>query len=328
MRAKLTEIGFSPREVSGNLVARRGAGEPLLLCCHLDTVEPTTDLNLGFEDGVFYSRGDSILGADDKAGLAALLAVLPEIPESAPVEVLLTVGEELGMEGAKQLKPGDLKARAGLVLDAGEPVGTVINRASGEMQIQIKMIGKTAHAAAAPQEGIDAIRMAARFITQLPPHMPDKETSLNIGIIRGGSTTNTICDLVELTGEIRSFSPRRRQDLAGELEALAQATTGDSGGTFQFHSQQSYDGYTIAPEDNLIGLLRKTANAAGFGAVISSRNAGSDANILNQLGVTTVNLGTGYTDGHSPRERVALAEMNKLARWLRTIIGEWSDART
>ncbi|MGI6364814.1 MAG: M20/M25/M40 family metallo-hydrolase [Bacillota bacterium] len=315
------------RDGIGNIIARRGQGQPLLLCCHMDTVESSSGLKLRFDGDYITTSGETILGADDKAGIAILLAVLDNLACDPALEILLSVQEETGMKGTKVIQPGALKSQWGLVLDAAEPVGAVINQAPGEMELDITIHGRGAHAAADPEKGIDAIRLAAKYIESLPPARIAPGTTFNLGIIRGGKSTNTICPRVRLQGEIRSFEDVRRREIARQLESLLERALADTGGKYEFVSEDSYSGYAIRGDHGLIELLKKTGERLKISIDTHPRFAGSDANILNSLGVVSVNLGIGVEDGHSFQERVSVSAMVNMAKWLLAILKEWCHGR-
>lgn len=318
----LAARGFAiSSDQAGNIIARRGAAAPLLLCCHLDTVESTAELVVNRQGRWLKSSGHSILGADDKAGLAVLLAVLERQKEGRAVEVLLTTGEEQGMVGSRSLKRGQLLSRWGFVLDAGEQAGTVITRAPGEAAITVVIHGKSAHAAAEPQRGVDAIRLTGRFLSRLPRPRPEKGWSFNFGLVRGGESTNTICSRVELKGEIRGFRRRQRELVARRLKLLLARSSRGSKGRWQFICNELYPGYCIPLRHPLLRCLREAAMPLGLPVRTISRFAGSDANILNHLGIAAVNLGVGVARPHTNQERVSLAEMAVLARWLESLLG-------
>jgi tripeptide aminopeptidase len=324
----LRDRGFSLREDSlGNIIASKGEGEPLLLCAHLDTVESTEGLATKYEGDYIKSDGSTILGADDKAGIAIILATLDTLDCQAPQELLFSVQEERGMVGSKALRSEDLRAKWGLVLDAAEPVGAVINQAPGEADLEILIRGQGAHAAANPQDGIDAIRLAAGFIHQLPPHSISEGSSFNIGVIQGGMATNTICPRVRLLGEIRSFEDAKRREIAKELESMLQSTLEGSGGSYDFHCWESYPSYLVDVDHGLIKLLERTSVPLEIEVDVHSRFAGSDANILNNLGLAVVNLGVGVQGNHSSDERVSISAMVKMATWLKAILGDWCHGR-
>lgn len=324
----LRDLGFALKKDSlGNIIASRGQGEPLLLCAHLDTVESTEGLELEIEGDYIKSSGNTILGADDKAGIAIILATLKTLDCQPPLELLFSVQEEKGMLGSKELRPGDLRAKWGLVLDAGEPVGAVINQAPGEADLEIIIYGKGAHAAANFQEGIDALRLAAAFIHQLPPSATSEGSTFNLGVIQGGVATNTICPQVQILGEIRSFEDAGRKAIAKELESLLQSALAGSGGSYDFHCQDSYASYLVEVDHALIKFLEGTASPLGIDVDVHSRFAGSDANILNDLGLAVVNLGIGVEGNHSFEERVSVSAMAKMATWLEAILRDWYYGR-
>mgnify|MGYP002344249083 CR=1 FL=1 len=321
-------LGFSLRRDSmGSIIASRGRGEPLLLCCHLDTVESTDGLELKLDGDYIKSGGSTILGADDKAGIAVILATLENLDCQPALELVFSVQEETGMLGTKAFKPRDLKAKWGLVLDAGEPVGAVINQAPGEAELEIVIYGRGAHAAANPEAGIDAIRLAARFLDRLPPHRISEGSTFNLGAIQGGKATNTICPRVQILGEVRSFEDSQRVRIADRLESLLRAALEGSGGRYDFSCRDSYSGYLVEPGHGIIGLLQSTAAPLGIQVDVHSRFAGSDANILNGLGIAVVNLGLGVEGNHSFEERVSISAMEKMSAWLEKILKEWCHGR-
>lgn len=325
----LVAKGFAvQRDDIGNIIARRGEGEPLLLCCHMDTVESSAGLRQKIDGDFICSSGDTILGADDKAGIAILLSCLESLDCDPALEVVLSVQEETGMQGTKSIKPGVLNSKWGLVLDAGEAVGAVINQAPGETDLDIVFHGKGAHAAANPEMGIDAIRLAARFLDDLPPVRIASDSTFNMGVIRGGQSTNMICPRVQILGEIRSFSTQRRKDIARTLENLAESAVRDSGGRYDFTSNDSYTGYLVDKDHGLIQLLDKTAVPLKIVVDVHPRFAGSDANILNSLGVDSVNLGVGVEKGHSFQERVSITALESMTEWLKAILKEWCHGRS
>lgn len=329
---KLSEIlrsqNFSlDRDSMGNIIARRGQGEPLLLCCHMDTVESTSGLKLQFDGDYITSSGDTILGADDKAGIAIILATIDGLDCEPGLEIVFSVQEETGMNGTRAVEKSALTAKWGLVLDAAEPVGAVINQAPGETDLEMLIHGRGAHAAANPEKGIDAIRLAAKFINQLPPARIDQNSTFNIGIIKGGKSTNTICPRIELQGEVRSYNDDQRREIARQLEnILAEAIEG-SGGRYDFKSDELYQGYNVPESHGLVKLLEKTSKALNIPMDVHPRFAGSDANALNNMGLAAVNLGVGVEDGHSFQERVSISAMATMGKWLNGILKEWCHDR-
>ena len=187
---------------SGNLIAKfKGTldAPPLMLNAHMDTVEPGRGVRPFFKNGVFTSQGDTILGADDKSAIAIFLETITLLQENniphAPIELVLTVCEEVGLAGAKHLDMGHISARYGFALDTTDTKG-IVTRAPAANRIEIKVHGKDAHAGVAPEEGINAIWIAAKALSELQMGRIDAETTCNIGVIEGGTATNIVPNLV------------------------------------------------------------------------------------------------------------------------------------
>jgi len=316
------------RDSIGNLIARRGNGLPLLLCCHMDTVESSEGLKLQFKGDYITSSGDTILGADDKAGIAVLLATLECLDCYPAMEILFSVQEETGMKGTKALESGSCQAKWGLILDAAEPAGAIINQAPGETELDIIIHGRGSHAAAAPEKGIDAIRLAAKFIHDLPKPRIEDGSTFNLGVIKGGKSTNTICPRVQLLGEVRSYDDHRRKNISQRLETILADAIKGSGGGYEFETKDSYPSYHVSDDHDLIKLLEKTARPLKIPVNIHPRFAGSDANLINSMGIAAVNLGVGVEDGHSFQERVSISAMLTVAKWLKAVIKEWCNVQS
>ena len=207
---------------TGNLLAKfKGNREvpPMMLNAHMDTVEPGRGIVPIFRDGVFTGSGDTILGADDKSAVAILLEVMTVIHEEnlphGPIELLLTVAEEIGLLGAKHLDYALMDAEFGFALDTYDTDG-VVTRAPASNHLEIQVHGKDAHAGAAPEAGINAIHLAAKALARIPMGRIDHETTCNIGLIEGGIATNIVPNLVTLKGEVRSHDE-------GKLEAVTRS---------------------------------------------------------------------------------------------------------
>ena len=186
----------------GNLVAKfRGTvdADPLFLSGHMDTVEPGRGIKVVFNDGVFTSDGTTILGADDKSALAIILEVMDVIREKQlphpPIEVVFTICEEIGLVGAKNLDYSLMDSKIGYILDSTDTDG-VVTRAPASTRFTINIHGRAAHAGAAPELGINAIKVAARAIDALTLGRIDGETTCNIGKIQGGKATNIIPEFI------------------------------------------------------------------------------------------------------------------------------------
>lgn len=314
---------------AGNIIARlpgRGEGKNpvLLFSAHLDTVISSAGVKPVVAEGVVRSDGRTILGADDKAGVAVLLEVARRLREEdvrhGGIVFLFTVGEEAGLLGSRFLKPGNIKADMGFVLDSGGPPGTIINAAPREDLWRVKIYGRSAHAGVNPEEGINAIRVAAEFVRLLPPARVDGDTTFNPGVIRGGQATNIVPDLVEIAGDMRSHREEKLRELAEEVSLLLQQTCVRCGGEGEIEVETLYPSYHLSPEAPPVKLAKAAAERVGLKAEVKRRGGGSDANVLNALGIPTVNLGIGLEKDHTPEEYVRIKDLENCSFWIMEII--------
>jgi tripeptide aminopeptidase len=320
--AWLRELGAAvERDAIGNVFAQLdGRGEPLLLNAHLDTVVPGTGIEPVLGAGVIKSDGRTILGADDKAGVAIALEVVRAAQAGGlalpPLDILFTVQEEVGLCGAKAFDTRRLRARQGIGLDSGGAPGTVIVAAPSQDSLEVVVHGVAAHAGVAPEMGISAVVVAAEAIAGLPLGRIDEETTANIGIIQGGRATNIVCDRVEVRGEARSRDPGK---LAAQTQAMVGAfeeAAARRGATVDVRVSHPYTAFRLSPEEPILRLLAAGAAEVGLEPQLLPTGGGSDANILNAAGIRIANISTGMELGHSTREQIAIADMLHCASWL------------
>jgi tripeptide aminopeptidase len=322
----------------GNLVARLPAagrqGEPLMLSAHMDTVEPCVGVVPQLQDGVFTSAGETVLGADDKAGLAEIIEALEVVREQGiprgPIEVVITIAEEVGLLGAKLFDPQMLKARRGLALDTSG-VDLVIHQAPCANKLRFEIVGREAHAGIAPEKGISAIEVAARAIAAMRLGRIDEETTANIGSIEGGQATNIVAKRVVVEGEARSHDPAKLASQTAHMVVCFEKAARDLA--------REIDGERVVPEVKaevtsdyprmavdlqapIIRLVEAAASRLDRTIEVRAAGGGSDANIFNGHGIETVILGTGMTNVHSVDESVRVEDMVRVAELLVEIIRE------
>lgn len=326
---------------TGNLIARlKGtcAVPALLLNAHMDTVQPGEGVSVQFVDGVFTSDGRTILGADDKSAIAVILETLFVLKERGLahglLEIVLTVCEETGLAGAKNLDFTQFESPFGYTLDGSDTEGVIVQAPSAN-RFEISVIGKDAHAGAHPEKGINAIHLAAKAMTGLTLGRIDQETTCNIGWIEGGLATNIIPPLVTLRGEARSHDEDKlRQVTANIVNTFERVIAAGRGGEPQnglpkveTRVERSYS-RTRIPEDHLlVDLARRAADRLGRGMRTKISGGGSDANIFFEKGIPLGILGTGMREVHSVREHVRLEDMVRAAELLLKIIQEHADSR-
>jgi len=304
----------------GNLIVRlpgRGEGTPIALCAHLDTVPLDRAPTVIVENGVVRSDGETILGADDKAAVAALLLLLRDLalePPAADVEFVFTAGEEIGLQGAKALDPASVAAAAVFVFDSeGEP-GTMIAAAPTLKAIAAEFRGVAAHAGIEPQRGRSAILAAARALAAMDLGRIDDETTANAGLIAGGSAVNVVAERCMVRAEARS---RDEQKLAAQVAGMVEAITvaaAETGVDVVIEVEEHYRGYAHAADALPVRIADAALAAAGLEARHVGSGGGSDANVFNARGLPSLTLGVGFERVHSPHECIRLERLEQLYR--------------
>ena len=280
-----------------------------LFSSHMDTVEPGRNISVILDDdGRIHSDGTTILGADDKDGITAILSALNRIQEQkmphGPLEFLFTVGEEHNLSGAAQVKAGWLVSKRAWVIDGPGEIGTLYANGVGKVGFEITVKGKAAHAGICPEKGINAFVLAADGIKgMLPGNLGD--ATLNYGNIHGGIADNVVPDRVVLTGEIRSSSLARISELQDALVKHWQQW-----GDVCFTG--SYPPYDLENAD-LIAWTEGVIKSAACTPQLKRFQAGSDANYIARLGIDVCLIATGRESYHTPAESTTLGNLEKLS---------------
>jgi tripeptide aminopeptidase len=329
---------------SGNLIAKYKGNiqaPPLLLNAHMDTVEPGRGITAVFENGTFTSNGTTILGADDKSAIAILIETLCILKENnlqyGPLELVFTVCEEIGLQGAKHLDLSTVTATYGFALDATDTEG-IVTRAPSANYLEFIIYGKDAHAGAAPEKGINAISLASKAIAKLKLGRIDEETTCNIGIIEGGIATNIVPNLVKVKGEVRSHDEEKLDKITNEIvfsfnEVIEnyKKTNSDNGlPRVDIVINKDFPRTHIPDDHPVIKLATQAAENLGRTMKTKTSGGGADANIFFEKGIFTGVLGTGMRDMHTVRESVKLDDMVHTTELLLEIIrlhskGEWKS---
>lgn len=296
----------------GNLIAVWNGNAPSLpsiaLTAHMDCVEHCKDIEPILEGGVFTSKGDTILGGDDKAGVTAILegiALMKEmyIPHGK-ITVIFTVQEEIGLFGSKFIEEKYIQGiDFGYVLDADGPAGSLYNAGPSQYQLSFTLKGVAAHAGMAPEKGTNAIAMAAEAITHCPTGRIDEETTCNIGTITGGTATNIVPDACVVRAEARSRDPKKLEALVDTMvHAFEDAAKKFPEGSLSVNTEKSYDAFLVKESDPALKLFRKAAASMDKTMTVAKSGGGSDANWFTAKGFPAVLVGVGMTDFHTNRE--------------------------
>jgi len=324
--AKLQTLGLEvKRDLVGNILTRlEGQGEPLLLTAHMDTVGPCERVTPVVEGDTVRSDGSTILGADDKSGVAVILEVLAVLKERAlphrPLEVLFTVEEETGLGGAKGCDLSQLRARMGIGLDAGGEPGTIVVSAPSHDELWAQIHGRAAHAGVSPEQGISAIQVAAEAIAAMPLGRIDEETTANIGTICGGSATNVVPELLTLQGEARS---RNELNLQAQTRAMVEAlehSAAAHSARAEIKVTRLYTAYTFDENTPVVQLVSQAMRSVGMLPLLQPTGGGSDANVFNAEGMSVVQISAGMHAVHTSEERASLAEMLATAQIIHSAV--------
>jgi tripeptide aminopeptidase len=305
----------------GNLIAyKKGtvpAAPPIFFSAHFDTVEPTPGLEPIVDGDYIRSDGKTIVGADDKCGVAAIVEAMYLIQENnipvGDIQLLLTICEEIGLVGAAHMDPADIKAKYGFVLDSGPPIGSAIYQAPTQDIFEVYITGKPSHAGASPEEGISAIRIAAKAISQMKLGRIDAETTANVGIISGGNATNIIPENVYLKCEARSRDMTKLDKQRAHMIDLFEQAATNAGGKCEVKLYRAYDGYELAMDDPTLLMVEEAAKAVDLDFVLRVTGGGADANVFNSFGVPTTVLACGMQNIHTHQEFVLISDMIKSA---------------
>jgi tripeptide aminopeptidase len=319
---------------TGNLIAKfkgNTQAPPLFLNAHMDTVEPGKGVAAILENGVFTSDGTTILGADDKSAIAIILETIEVIKENdlpyGPIEIVLTVCEEIGLLGAKHLDLELITAKFGYALDATDTEG-IVTRAPSANRLEFKIHGKDAHAGAAPEKGINAISLASKAIAKLELGRIDNETTCNIGIIEGGLAINIVPNLVTVKGEVRSHDEEKLNKITNEIvlsfkgvvENYKGVTFDDGLPRLESTIEKDFSHTYVSDDHLVVTLARRAAENLGRKMITKTTGGGADANIFYEKGIVTGVLGTGMRDMHTVRESVRLDDMVRTTELLLEII--------
>lgn len=319
---------------TGQIIAFRKGNVPghIALSAHMDCVVPCIGVKPQVHDGIVTSDGTTVLGADDKSGIAEILEALESVTEvDAPcpdVTVLFSCCEEQGVVGAP-CYPEVLfdEPTLCLVLDAEGPAGTIFTAAPRHYRFAATFHGKSAHAGVAPEAGISAIQMAARAVETMPIGRLDEVSTASVGIIEGGRETNIVPDTCLIRGECRSVHDEVCEDIKRRQDEAMRAAAEAFGGTVDIEWELSYPGIFWNDDDPDVQMLVRVADELGLDPHLTVTGGGSDANVLGQKGAKAIPLGSGMTDFHSLRESVRLADLENGALFIEEILKQAGSRR-
>jgi len=324
--AELRALGLEVEEDDAAAAAAAGAGNIVarlpgrsdrwtMFCGHLDTVPHAGQIEVVDEEGVFRSRGETILGADNKAAVAVFMELVARHAAEPPpvgIELLLTVAEEQGLRGAKALDLSRLRADCGFVLDHASAIGEVIVSSPTQQQILADFTGVEAHAGIRPEDGSSAIAAAAAAIARMELGRLDQETTANVGVIAGGTSGNVVPGHCRIVAEARSLDTDRAAAVAGELTEACAWGASERGCDVDVRVEELFRGYELAPGSRSLELAEAGLRQAGIDPLRVSTGGGSDANALIAAGFDCVLLANGTKDNHTPEESVSARSLDQM----------------
>lgn len=318
-------MGMTNSDV-GNLIARlpgTAQGPVLAFSAHMDCVQPCENVIPVVEDGVVRPSTDTVLGGDDKVGVAAIIEAVRRLASTdephVGVLVLLTVSEEQGLNGAKALSAEDADADFCLVLDADGPVGGIVTAAPTHYTFTAMFRGKAAHAGVEPEKGLSAIAMASEAITRMSLGRLDEHTTANIGVISGGNATNVVAPSCMVTGECRSLDAARVEEVRESIQEAMDAAAAETGGTVEVNWKLEYRGFEVPADAPAVRIVEDACAALGITSRRFATGGGSDGNVLSALGLPTLVLSSGMSKVHSLDEELEVAQLERLADLLVTV---------
>ena len=336
LRPLLETMGFTVTEDetgkaiggnTGNIFAfRKGSipGEPLLLCAHLDTVKPVSGKHAVVEGDIIRSGGDTVLGADDLAGVVEILEAVRSVDEDdipcRDLEMLFTVSEEFFLKGAENFDASKCKAKEAYILDADGDIGTAVLAAPTGIRFIANVKGKSAHAAIAPEEGINAIAIASKAIADMKLGRLDSETTASIGIIKGGEQGNIVPDTCFVEGETRSLSAKKAMTQCQHMQECFERAVFELGGSVSFEITKVYDAYGVPEDSAVVRRFITACEAVGIEPKLTSSTGGSDNSVLSQKGLQGIVVACGMHEIHSVNEYTKLSELTAMARVVEQLI--------
>ena len=320
----------------GNLIAHfpgtAPEAMPILLSAHMDTVVPGEGIVPILDGDILRTDGRTVLGGDDKSGVAIICEVLRVLKENrvrcSDVDVVFTICEEAGLIGAKCLDVNRLRARTGLVLDS-DSVGFLFTKAPAANRMEFRVHGLEAHAGVCPEKGVNAIKVAADGVARMSLGRIDHETTANIGVIEGGMAVNIVPNSVILKGEARSHSQekleRQTEHMLSCLQDAAARHTlkvgeGQFTATVDAKIERDYDRMDVSDGAPIVQLVRAAAKNLRVDVKTCATGGGCDANVLNQKGLEVANLSTGMREIHTVKEWLDLKDLNLSAQMVLEVV--------
>ena len=206
------------------------------------------------------------------------------------------------------------------ILDAVGRTGRIITSAPSRRNFKIVIRGKAAHAGANPENGINAIKIAGDFISQINLGRIDEETTANIGIISGGKVTNIIPDKVVLEGEVRSRDNEKIESYIYKSQETLENLAKKANAITKIEVKKNFNGYKLSSTSPIVKVAIKAAESIGLQPELCSSGGGTDANIFNEKGILSINLAVGMMNVHTTGEWIYIEDLERTKKYIIAII--------
>ena len=301
---------------TGNVLVPIHGGGDFILMAHMDTPRSTSGVKPQLLEDRITSDGTTILGVDDRGGMAAILWALgkavAEKQQIQPCTLLFTVCEETTLAGSLFYEPAK-EITHGFVFDSHMTPGKYVSETCGAIAFKITIQGKASHAGVSPEKGVNAIQIAARGMQSFPFGRIDERTTANIGIIGGGTATNVVPDRIELEGEIRTEQLPEGETLMQQVIADFEAAAGELGGSITCEWHWDFKPYRVLADNRPCQRMQALCEHLSLSMEGVKSMGGSDANNLNAKGIATINLGVGAQNPHGVDEFILYRDLQTSA---------------
>lgn len=310
---------------ANNVIAvKKGTGDAVILSSHMDTVSPGNGVDPVVDGDIITSKGDTVLGGDDKGGIAVILEAVETIIENnddhPTIELVFTVGEEGGLNGSKFLDYSLVSAKRALIFDTGGKIGTIITKAPGQNIIDVTVKGKSAHAGVAPEEGISAIAVASEAITNMNLLRIDEETTANIGFFNGGVATNIVTAEVNVKAEARSLNVDKLEAQTKHMIDAFEEAAKKNGASVEINVSKAYNPFNIDSNSEHLLSYMKAYEDCGIEPNPTSTGGGSDCNNFNEHGIESLNISVNMQKVHTTDEFIAISDLESASNVLYTYL--------
>jgi len=308
----------------GNVIVKiPGEGAPIVLMAHLDTVEPGRGIIPKIKDGIIKSSGNTILGADNKVGVVAILEAVHSVLEKGvsnkSLELVFTISEEVGNLGAINLDYSLLKAKKGFSFDSGAPIGTIVIASPYYTRFDIDIVGKAAHAAS-PEDGVNALEIFHNALSGFKLGRIDKDTLCNIGVVYGGEVRNTVLGTLAVKGEVRCFVEEKLEDSLAKIVSSFENSASNLGGTIKKEVVRENGGFLLGTNDHLVLAGVDAVESLQLVPNLIKASGCFDANVFIDNGIKILNFANGSKGGHTTQEQISVENLNLIANLVSQLV--------